>query len=109
MRRSARKTDRCRSATHTGTDSCRESTDEGIAWGGSRFCRSQLDCRWMRVRSAMQPLVGVIMGSQSDWETMQHASEMLKELGVAHEVKVVSAHRTPDLLFEYASSAAGRG
>ncbi|MGH7130753.1 MAG: 5-(carboxyamino)imidazole ribonucleotide mutase [Phycisphaerales bacterium] len=57
----------------------------------------------------MQPLVGVIMGSQSDWETMQHASEMLKELGVAHEVRVVSAHRTPDQLFEYAAAAAGRG
>lgn len=57
----------------------------------------------------MQPLVGVIMGSQSDWETMQHASEMLKELGVPHEVRVVSAHRTPDQLFEYAAAAAGRG
>lgn len=57
----------------------------------------------------MQPLVGIIMGSQSDWETMQHASEMLKQLDVPHEVRVVSAHRTPDLLFEYASTAAARG
>jgi 5-(carboxyamino)imidazole ribonucleotide mutase len=53
--------------------------------------------------------VGIIMGSRSDWETMRHASETLDELGVSHEVKVVSAHRTPDLLFEYAGSAVGRG
>jgi 5-(carboxyamino)imidazole ribonucleotide mutase len=55
------------------------------------------------------PWVGIIMGSQSDWETMQHASGQLAELGVPHECRVVSAHRTPDLLFEYASTAAGRG
>ncbi len=55
------------------------------------------------------PQVGIIMGSQSDWETMRHASEILTELGVAHECRVVSAHRTPDLLFDYAESAAGRG
>jgi 5-(carboxyamino)imidazole ribonucleotide mutase len=53
--------------------------------------------------------VGIIMGSRSDWDTMRHASETLDELGVAHEVKVVSAHRTPDLLFEYAGSAVERG
>jgi len=57
----------------------------------------------------MQPLVGVIMGSKSDWETMAHAVETLEKLGVPHEVRVVSAHRTPDLLFEYASTAEGRG
>ncbi len=56
-----------------------------------------------------QPLVGIIMGSKSDWETMEHAARTLEELGVPHEVRVVSAHRTPDLLFEYASSAQGRG
>ncbi len=55
------------------------------------------------------PLVGLIMGSQSDWETMQHAAEQLDELQVPYEVEVISAHRTPDLLFEYASSAAQRG
>jgi 5-(carboxyamino)imidazole ribonucleotide mutase len=55
------------------------------------------------------PLVGVIMGSTSDWETMQHASAMLKTLGIAHETKVVSAHRTPDRLVAYAKDAAGRG
>ena len=49
------------------------------------------------------------MGSRSDWDTMKHASETLKELGIEHETRVVSAHRTPDLLFEYAESAAGRG
>jgi 5-(carboxyamino)imidazole ribonucleotide mutase len=55
------------------------------------------------------PLVGIIMGSQSDWETMQHAANQLESLGVPFETSVVSAHRTPDLLFEYAASAAGRG
>ena len=53
--------------------------------------------------------VGIIMGSRSDWDTMRHASDILNELGVEHEVKVVSAHRTPDLLFEYAEAAADRG
>jgi 5-(carboxyamino)imidazole ribonucleotide mutase len=57
----------------------------------------------------MKPLVGIIMGSSSDWETMQAAAETLTTLGVPHEVRVVSAHRTPDLLFEYASTARGRG
>ncbi len=55
------------------------------------------------------PLVGVIMGSKSDWETMQHAVQTLEQLGIPHEVRVVSAHRTPDLLFEYAEAAEGRG
>jgi 5-(carboxyamino)imidazole ribonucleotide mutase len=53
--------------------------------------------------------VGIIMGSRSDWETMRHASETLEALNVPHEVRVVSAHRTPDLLFEYAESALERG
>jgi len=53
--------------------------------------------------------VGIIMGSRSDWETMQHASTMLNTLGIRHEIRVVSAHRTPDLLFEYAESAVERG
>src|SRR5271167_2155118 len=57
----------------------------------------------------MKPLVGIIMGSSSDWETMQSAAEMLDKLSVPHEVRVVSAHRTPDLLFEYASTARSRG
>jgi 5-(carboxyamino)imidazole ribonucleotide mutase len=56
-----------------------------------------------------QAQVGVVMGSRSDWETLQHAVEILERLGVAHEVRVVSAHRTPDLLFEYAASAQSRG
>ena len=55
------------------------------------------------------PLVGVVMGSRSDWETMQHAVEKLESLGVPHEVRVVSAHRTPDVMFEYAASAQARG
>ena len=55
------------------------------------------------------PLVGVIMGSKSDWETLRHAAETLEALGVPHEVRVVSAHRTPDLMFEYAETAAERG
>ena len=57
----------------------------------------------------MKAVVGIIMGSSSDWETMQGAADVLTELGVAHEVKVISAHRTPDLLFEYASTARERG
>jgi 5-(carboxyamino)imidazole ribonucleotide mutase len=57
----------------------------------------------------MKPLVGIIMGSASDWETMQSSAEMLDKLSIPHEVRVVSAHRTPDLLFEYASSARTRG
>jgi len=56
-----------------------------------------------------QPLVGIIMGSSSDWETMRHAAETLDKLGVAHETKVVSAHRTPKRLYDYASSAKERG
>ncbi len=55
------------------------------------------------------PLVGVIMGSKSDWTTMSHTADMLEKLGIPHEVKVVSAHRTPDLLFSYAETAAERG
>jgi len=55
------------------------------------------------------PLVGIIMGSKSDWTTMRHAAEMLERLQVAYEKRIVSAHRTPDLLFEYAGSAESRG
>jgi len=64
-----------------------------------------------RIIEAMsaEPLVGVVMGSKSDYSVMERAVEMLREFGVAHEVRVVSAHRTPDLLFEYAEAAAGRG
>ena len=57
----------------------------------------------------MSALVGVIMGSKSDWPTMKNATEILEELGVSYEVKVVSAHRTPDLMFEYAETAEERG
>ena len=57
----------------------------------------------------MTALVGIIMGSKSDWPTMQHAADMLDQLAVPYEVKVVSAHRTPDLLFDYAKTAASRG
>src|SRR5258706_16448600 len=57
----------------------------------------------------MQALVGVIMGSKSDWETLSHTTATLEALGIPFEVRVVSAHRTPDLLFEYASSAESRG
>jgi 5-(carboxyamino)imidazole ribonucleotide mutase len=58
---------------------------------------------------AMQPLVGIIMGSKSDWSTMSHAADILAQLEVPHEVRVISAHRAPDLLFEYAGSAEARG
>ena len=57
----------------------------------------------------MKPLVGIIMGSKSDWDTLQSAADTLQRLGVPFETRVVSAHRTPDLLFEYASTAAARG
>ena len=56
-----------------------------------------------------EPRVGIIMGSNSDWETMRHAAETLEALGIAHEVKIVSAHRTPKRLYDYASSAKRRG
>jgi 5-(carboxyamino)imidazole ribonucleotide mutase len=56
-----------------------------------------------------EPLVGIIMGSRSDWETMRHAADVLEQFGIDHESKVVSAHRTPSLMAEYASAAAGRG
>lgn len=59
--------------------------------------------------NANTPLVGVIMGSSSDWDTLQHTAATLKELGIPHELEVVSAHRTPDKLFSYAASAAERG
>jgi 5-(carboxyamino)imidazole ribonucleotide mutase len=59
--------------------------------------------------SEIKPLVGIIMGSQSDWETLKHAAETLDGLQIPHEAQVVSAHRTPDLLFSYASGAAERG
>jgi 5-(carboxyamino)imidazole ribonucleotide mutase len=62
-----------------------------------------------QLANSSPPLVGVIMGSSSDWETMEHVAKTLAELGVPHETRVVSAHRTPDLLFEYASSAEKRG
>jgi len=61
------------------------------------------------LRTDAAALVGIVMGSRSDWETMQRAAQALDTLGVPHEVRVVSAHRTPDALFEYAASAAGRG
>jgi 5-(carboxyamino)imidazole ribonucleotide mutase len=57
----------------------------------------------------MKPLVGIIMGSKSDWETLQPAADTLGRLGIPHETRVVSAHRTPDLLFDYASTARERG
>ncbi len=67
---------------------------------------------WMagkRITKKKKPLVGVVMGSKSDWTTMQHAAEMLTHLGIAHETRVVSAHRTPDLMASYAKTARGRG
>jgi 5-(carboxyamino)imidazole ribonucleotide mutase len=59
--------------------------------------------------NAGAPLVGIVMGSRSDWETMQHAAQKLDALGVPHEVRIVSAHRTPDVLFDYAATAQSRG
>ena len=59
--------------------------------------------------SVIEPLVGVIMGSKSDWETMRHAVDVLAQFGVPHEFRIVSAHRTPELMSEYAKEAEGRG
>ena len=59
--------------------------------------------------SSVPPKVGIVMGSRSDWDTMQQAAQKLEQLGVPHEVRVVSAHRTPDVLFDYAASAQSRG
>ncbi|WP_455201599.1 5-(carboxyamino)imidazole ribonucleotide mutase [Kaarinaea lacus] len=61
------------------------------------------------MKSSEKLLVGVVMGSTSDWETMQHATDTLDQLGISYEARVVSAHRTPDLLFDYANTAIGRG
>jgi 5-(carboxyamino)imidazole ribonucleotide mutase len=67
-------------------------------------------CRfYLLYNASMKPLVGIIMGSASDWVTMEHVAATLEQLEVPHEVKIVSAHRTPDLLFEYAQTAAERG
>lgn len=73
------------------------------------MARKKAQSRGARVGRAQKPLVGVIMGSRSDWDTMQHACDVLSELRIPHEVKVVSAHRTPDLLFTYAETAESRG
>jgi 5-(carboxyamino)imidazole ribonucleotide mutase len=64
---------------------------------------------YLLYNAAMKPLIGVIMGSESDWATMSHCAETLDSLAVPYEARVVSAHRTPDLLFDYASGAAARG
>jgi 5-(carboxyamino)imidazole ribonucleotide mutase len=63
----------------------------------------------MATEISAAPLVGVVMGSKSDWETMRHASDLLTELGIPHETRVVSAHRTPDRLFHYGRAAEARG
>lgn len=64
---------------------------------------------YLRYNAWMKPLVGIIMGSKSDWDTMQHATATLDALGIEHETRIVSAHRTPDLLFDYAGGAEARG
>jgi len=65
--------------------------------------------RFLWATGSMTPHIGIIMGSQSDWPTLRAAAEILDVLGIAHETKIVSAHRTPDRLYDYAKSAAGRG
>ena len=88
-------------------------TDSGV-WGRGRRSTPTKKSRVAKSKNyppsrGEAPLVGVIMGSRSDWETMRHASELLDRLGVLHEVRVVSAHRTPDLLMSYAGTAQRRG
>jgi len=63
----------------------------------------------MKPKRVRRPVIGIVMGSQSDWQTLEPAAETLDKLGIEHEVRVVSAHRTPDLLFDYATKAATRG
>jgi len=63
----------------------------------------------MKPKRVRRPVIGIVMGSQSDWQTLEPAAETLDKLGIEHEVRVVSAHRTPDLLFDYAMKAATRG
>jgi 5-(carboxyamino)imidazole ribonucleotide mutase len=63
----------------------------------------------MKPKRVRRPVIGIVMGSQSDWQTLEPAAETLEKLGIEHEVRVVSAHRTPDLLFDYAGKAAKRG
>ena len=81
--------------------------DELHGVAGAASARLPIEARG--AMSDTNPLVGIIMGSQSDWETMQAAVRMLESLGVAHEVKIISAHRTPERLFDYAKAAAARG
>jgi 5-(carboxyamino)imidazole ribonucleotide mutase len=69
----------------------------------------KLNQRSKHLSAVTHPLVGIIMGSKSDWETMEHTARTLEDLGVPHEVRILSAHRTPDHLFEYASAAEDRG
>ncbi len=84
----------------------RESLEALYSWNLAAFLYGETG---RDMSESSSPLVGVIMGSRSDWETMAHSCETLGALGVPYEKRVVSAHRTPDLMFEYASSAAGRG
>src|SRR5215203_4548495 len=74
-----------------------------------RHCFPPLHCAKYAPMSAVAPLVALIMGSTSDWDTMKHAADMLEKLGVPHERRVVSAHRTPELMAQFAREAAGRG
>lgn len=87
--------------------------DEGEGDFSTADAHSSLDTRGAALLNAAEmkpsPLVAVIMGSKSDWETMKHAVEMLEKFGIAHEARVVSAHRTPELMGKFAKGAAGRG
>ena len=86
-----------------------EPVGEGITWGSRGRPRRKPYNRAMDAEPQGDVLVGVVMGSRNDYAVMRGTVEVLKEFGVGHEVRVVSAHRTPDLLFEYADAAAGRG
>src|SRR5262245_32272616 len=76
---------------------------------GSTYEKSDLTTSAQFMSAGAKPLIGIIMGSQSDWEIMKHTASQLDELKVPYEAQIISAHRTPDLLFEYASSAVSRG
>jgi 5-(carboxyamino)imidazole ribonucleotide mutase len=80
-----------------------------IIGASGRPCHRNGQIPYNQAMADSPPRVGIIMGSKSDWETMRHAAEMLDQFGIAYEKKIVSAHRTPDLLFEYAAGAEARG
>src|ERR1044072_8058965 len=97
------------SLTQVTTSSRRKVFIHSMGSAGSRWTRENSGENKMAEKNGNEPLVAVIMGSQSDWETMSHADETLSQFGVAHECRVISAHRSPSLAAEFGSTAESRG